>query len=276
MPITRSVSRCQLTRLTSVLSVFLVALAMSLPAQSQKISGGEFDEMDGAADEVEDLDHLYDQNLSFSYNQHSGNNNNSAMMLGYTYKDHIGKNRHLVKAHFHDYKVGDETHNNYALVAMLGREISQELHGYLLGTYHKDNDNAGYKDRSLLGLGLGYTVLKSEKTHLVTDAGLNYHYDRYTDADPDTEQYIGAGLGAHLTWQILDNLSFTQGAKYLQSLEDTDVFFLHTDTGLTVNITEHYALTLGYKVDYKNFVPDATQEKTDSHFMLSFQVNFGE
>lgn len=276
MPITRFVSRCQLTRLTSVLSVSLMALAMPLPAQSADISDGEFGEMEGTAEEMEGFDHLYDQNITFSYNQHSGNQSNTSMELGYNYKDHIGKNRHLINADFQDNKIGDETHKKYALVAMLGREINQDLHGYLLGTYHKDNDNGGYKDRSLLGLGLGYTVLKSEKTHLVTNGGVNYHYDRYTEAVPDTEKYVGAGLGAHFSWQILDNLSFTQGAKFLQSLENSDIFFIHSDTGLTVNITEHYALSLGYKIDHKNFVPSADEKKTDSHFMLSFQVHFGK
>ncbi len=276
MPITRFVSRCQLTRLTSVLSVSLMALAMPLPAQSADLSEDEFGEMEGTAEEMEGSELLYDQNLSFSYNQHSGNNSDSAMMLGYSYKDHVGKNRHIVKANFMDEKTGDETHKKYAFVAMLGREINKDLHGYLLGTYHKDNDNGGYKDRSLVGAGLGYTLLNTKKTHLVANAGLNYHYDRYTEADPDTDKYIGAGLGAHFSWQILDNLSFTQGAKFLQSLENSDTFFIHSDTAINVNITERYALSLGYNIDYKNFVPDADQEKTDSHFMVSLQVHFGE
>jgi putative salt-induced outer membrane protein len=150
------------------------------------------------------------------------------------------------------------------------RALTQRLFAFAEANYLKDTF-AGFDSKIELGPGLGYDIIKT-KTHLLLGrASVLQTWDNTTDDKDDS--YVTGKAILDYTWQILENLKFNQYLDYLVSFEDTNVYFMNSESKVEARLNSHISLATGYVVNYQNDPPDDTDE-TDTRFFTSLIVDY--
>jgi putative salt-induced outer membrane protein len=72
----------------------------------------------------------------------------------------------------------------------------------------------------------------------------------------------------------LENLRFRENADYLVSFEDTDKYFINSETALEVKISEDFSLGVSYITAYQNQLPSPELKHTDTTFLSSLIIDF--
>jgi len=206
-----------------------------------------------------------------SYVRTSGNTDTQTLAgkLEGSYEE--GENRYFLKGATLFAKTdGDETSNRWLLEGRYERGLTDRLFAFVEAGYLKDKF-AGFDSKIHFGPGVGYEFIKTDQ-HLLKGLGsLLYTWDNYTD--DGTDSYATGKLAGDYTWKIQENLKFRQYAEFLVSLEDANVFFVNTDTGLEVKVSSNISLGVSYLVNYQN-EPSGDAEYVDRTFLTSLIVDF--
>ena len=75
----------------------------------------------------------------------------------------------------------------------------------------------------------------------------------------------------HSLEKASENLEFKQMLSYLGSFEDSEKYFIVSDSSLEVNMTKNLSLGVSYRIDYVN---KTEKENTDKKFLTSLIVDF--
>lgn len=139
---------------------------------------------------------------------------------------------------------------------------------------YKNDKFSSYDYQTYFGPGAKYKTYKSARQELNLAASLLYSHDKEQVATPDfTEDY--ASYKANLTYelQILDNLKFNQEASYRASFDDSDNYFVFSNSELSNKISDIFSAGVGYKADYTNLVA-SDLEKLDTTFTAFLSVDY--
>ncbi len=166
---------------------------------------------------------------------------------------------------------GEETANRWYAEFRYERLLADRLFVFAVADYRKDKF-AGYDARVTAGPGVGYDVVKSARLTFKTLGSVLYTHDNFVN-DPETDAYVSGKAAGDLAWQMTDTVTFGQYADLVMSFEDTDRYFVTSDTRLEVQLAQALSLALSYGVAYQND-PPAGAEKTDTVFLTSLVVGF--
>lgn len=206
-----------------------------------------------------------------SYVRTSGNTDTQTLAGKVSGAYEAGANRYFLKANVLFAKSdGDETSNRWLLEGRYERALTDRLFAFAEASYLKDKF-AGYDSKIQLGPGAGYEFIKTERHLLKGLASLLYTWDNYTD--DGTDSYPTAKLTGNYTWQIQENLKFRQDLEYLTSLEDLNVFFVNSETGVEVKVASNISLGLSYLINYQND-PPGDAKHNDRTFLTSLIADF--
>ncbi|NPA57934.1 MAG: DUF481 domain-containing protein [Aquificae bacterium] len=223
-----------------------------------------------AGEEAQDKDWKVHSELS--YVKTSGNSDTEAFATKLEANWERTVNRLLGKgSFFYGKSDGRETANKLYLLGRWERLLTERLFAFVQGDYLKDKFS-GYDYKTVWSAGLGYDIIKTDAHYLKGLAALGYTFSDYKTGG--TDSYTTGLAELDYTWKIMENLLFKQLLGYQVNLENTDIYFIKSDSSLQVKINANFALGIGYKVFYQNKPPTKDIDKTDTVFLTSLIVDF--
>lgn len=129
-----------------------------------------------------------------------------------------------------------------------------------------------YTYQSTGGVGLGRELLKYENFKLSLQAGPALRYDRMPNEIEGKREVIGQA-GINITWNILKNLSLSEGARYDFGYPYN---YLNAVTSLNTLLAGHWSLLLSFAAEYYSRIPRGSThaKKLDTTTSLSVGYNF--
>lgn len=125
--------------------------------------------------------------------------------------------------------------------------------------------------RSIMGLGLGYRVLKEDRITLELEAGVTYFSEDLDQGQDD--QFISGRGGLTLSVQILENLLFKDYLLYYPSFDEPKEYRLRNEASLISTLGKGWALKLTHIFD-QNSTPSPGFDDKDQQFIFSIQYAF--
>jgi putative salt-induced outer membrane protein len=180
-------------------------------------------------------------------------------------------NRYFLTAGvLHSEDQGDTTASRKRFTARYERAITDRFFAFLDASYLKDTF-AGFDSKIAVGPGLGYDIVKTEAHLLTGGIAVLQTWDNTTE--DETDSYATGKAILDYTWQILENLKFSQYVDYLVSFEDSSTYFVNSLSKLEVAVNSIFSLATGYAVNYQND-PPGNKDETDTRFFTSLIVDF--
>jgi putative salt-induced outer membrane protein len=232
----------------------------------------------------------------FGYVNTQGNSNTNAFSLETKVKKSFNKHTFIL---FFDgkYTTDDnvESKNKYLVELNYDYEFTEILaFDYLLG--FKQDKFSGYEYQSYTGPGVKYQVIKTKKHNLEVEGHILYSQDETEDIKYDasgnvikypnanniptatrvngkTKNYSSYRAKGIYTWQIIQNLKFTQELSYRSEFEDSTNYFVFSKTAFVNKISGMFSAGVNYKVDYANLAGDS-KERADRTFTASLIIDF--
>ena len=124
--------------------------------------------------------------------------------------------------------------------------------------------------RTVIGTGLGYRWVDTEKLSLKTEAGIGYISENFETGDDNTE--LTARLAGMLDWQITDTLSFSEHLIVYPSLEGGG-YILRNEAALANDLGNNWSLELSNIIDYDS-QPEPGVKKEDVYWSLGLRYAF--
>ncbi|WP_457625945.1 DUF481 domain-containing protein [Persephonella sp.] len=220
----------------------------------------------------ENNDYQWKTHGELSYVKTSGNSDTETFATKIETNLKKSVNRFLGKGEFLYGKTDNrENTNKLYLLGRWERLLNKRLFGFLQGDYLRDKFS-GYDYKTIWSAGLGYDILKTEKHTLKGLISLGYTLSQYKK--DGSKDYTTGTTEIDYRWNIRENLTFKQLLRYDVNLENTDIYFLKSDSSVAVKINAHFSMGVGYKVAYQNKPPSPDIEKTDTTFLTSLIVDF--
>jgi len=154
---------------------------------------------------------------------------------------------------------GNKDNERYTAEAQADRKLGEK--GYLFGVYRYDADKFGSYDPSQsFTIGYGYELMKSEKHVLKGEIGGGYRKlkERLT-GNSDSDAILRLLLDD--AWQIFETTSWTNRVLVETGSNNT---FIQWNTGLTVSMTDAFAIRLGYELRNNSSLPPGDTVKKDT------------
>jgi putative salt-induced outer membrane protein len=147
---------------------------------------------------------------------------------------------------------------------------TERFYSFGNATWLKDQF-AGLDARYYAGLGVGYFFVKTPKHTLVTEAGLNYTVEEFTD---NTDRgYLGGRLFGKYTYSFTEKNFFSQSVEYLPDFKEASNYLVNSETALVSTLNGNLSLKTSYLVRYDN-EPAAGKKKTDTIASAAVVANF--
>ena len=164
---------------------------------------------------------------------------------------------------------GDKDNERYQAEAQADRKLGEK--GYLFGVYRYDADKFGSYDPSqTFTIGYGRELMKSEKHVLKGEIGVGYRKleERLTG---NTESDAILRFLLDDAWQVFETTSWTNRLLIETGSNNT---FTQWNTGLTVSMTDAFAVKLGFELRNNSDVPPGDTKKTDTITSVNLVYNF--
>ena len=164
---------------------------------------------------------------------------------------------------------GDKDNERYTAELQADRKLGEK--GYLFGVYRYDADKFGSYDPSQsFTIGYGRELMKSEKHVLKGEIGGGYRKqkERLT-GETQSDAIIRILLDD--AWQIFSTTSWTNRLLIETGSSNT---FTQWNTGLTVSMTDAFALKLGFELRNNSNIPPGDSEKTDTVTSVNLVYGF--
>lgn len=164
---------------------------------------------------------------------------------------------------------GNKDNERYTAEAQADRKLGEK--GYMFGVYRYDADKFGSYDPSqTFTIGYGRELMKSEKHVLKGEIGGGYRkLDERLTGLSESDVILRVMLDD--AWQIFSTTSWTNRLLIETGSNNT---FTQWNTGLTVSMTDAFALKLGFELRNNSKVPPGDTEKTDTITSVNLVYNF--
>lgn len=125
--------------------------------------------------------------------------------------------------------------------------------------------------RSIVGLGLGYRFLNTDRITLELEAGVTFFSEDLELGQDD--QFISGRGAMTLTVKILENLLFKNYLLYYPSFDDPKEYRLRNEAGLISQMGKGWSVKLTHIFD-QNSNPSPGVEDKDQQFIFAIQYAF--
>jgi len=209
-----------------------------------------------------------------SYTSSSGNTDSETLAGKLALKREEIRNRYYFNGSvFRTENDNDETANKWGTEGRYERVIHERLFGFGDAYYIRDKFS-GYRYRYGFGPGVGYDIVSTDAQSLKSRISLIYSYDRYSEGTEKSNDYLAGKVDINYEWHIMEHLIFREDAYYHVSFDDSDVYFLNSETALEVKINDAVSLGLSYIIAYQNKPPSPEIDDTDRIFLTSLIIDF--
>ncbi len=209
-----------------------------------------------------------------AYTRTSGSSETEAMAGSLEGTAEAGNNRYAVKGSgLYGKTDGRASASRWTAQGRYERLLTRRLFVFASAEYLKDTFS-GYDARVAVGPGVGCDVLKSPGHELKVRISGLYNYDNFSASSEDSETYASGKIAASYEWRVSEQVGFRQLLDYSVSAEDTKVYFINSETGLTVRVSNALAIGVTYGLNYQNVPPGPDAEHLDTTFTTSLVVGF--
>ena len=164
---------------------------------------------------------------------------------------------------------GNKDNERYTAEAQADRKLNEK--SYIFGVYRYDADKFGSYDPSQTATaGYGRELMKSEKHVLKGEVGIGYRSLKERISGESESDLIFRFL-LDDAWQVFETTAWTNRLLVETGSNNT---FTQWNTGLTVSMTDAFAVKLGFELRNNSKVPPGDTEKTDTITSVNLVYNF--
>lgn len=148
---------------------------------------------------------------------------------------------------------------------------SNDPWGWYMRSEFENDDFEDIKLRSILGAGLNYRPLNSEKHTLELRSGLGYRHEKFNDGT--TEQTPTIDFGLSHDWQFISWARMKNKLTYTPSISDFGDYLITHDSSIEIplGLSEYWQLRFGLRNDYKS-LPADDREQLDTRYYSKLQL----
>lgn len=143
----------------------------------------------------------------------------------------------------------EESANKYELELQSSYMFTDNFYTYLGVNYVKD-EFSDYDSRLNIGPGLGYKFINTDEHLLDIKTGVDYSLDKYENGKKN--EYAASKFELNYKYKIKEDVEFKQMVNYLVSMEDSEKYFVTSESSVNVKMVGNLSLGVSYKVDYTN------------------------
>ncbi len=166
-------------------------------------------------------------------------------------------------------KDGDKDTERYSAELQGDRKLNEK--SYIFAVYRYDADKFGaYDPQQSITLGYGRELMKNDKHLLTGEVGVGYQKLEERVSGVSENQMIFR-LMLDDNWQVFDN---TVWNNHLLVESGSDNTFTLFNTGVTVSMTDAFALKVGWEYRHNSTIPPGTTDKTDTTTAVNLVYNF--
>jgi putative salt-induced outer membrane protein YdiY len=133
---------------------------------------------------------------------------------------------------------------------------------------------SGVDNRYFLGPLLVYRFIDGPRHFLKTEAGLDYVYEEYTEADPPEDDFLSAGLYGEYEWILSEKVKFSQSVEAFRDFNVEESYQIESITALTTKLNSYFSFKTSYQVNHNTDPIDEDIKKTDSILTLALVADF--
>lgn len=212
--------------------------------------------------------------IELSFLNTSGNTDTQTLAVKLEFNKEGMINRYILKGNaLYIEEKDEETANKWALDGRWERVFADRFFGFLSAIY-LDDKFSGYDYRIAGGPGLGYDMVKTEDHHLKSLISLLYYYDEFIEAGKSADSYTAGKVEINYLWLIFKDLRLKENADYSVSFEESDKYFINSETALEAKLNTHISLGVSYRIAYQNLLPSSDIKHRDTTFLVSLIIDF--
>jgi putative salt-induced outer membrane protein len=141
---------------------------------------------------------------------------------------------------------------------------------YWLGRAEVLHDGiADIEYRVTLSPGVGYWIIKQEKTKLSAEGGISYVFERRGQQ----RDYFALRFAERFEHEFNERVKLVQNFEILPQIDDFENFFLNFDIGVESALSDKLSMTLTFYDSYNN-IPAPDRERNDIKFIAGFKYRF--
>jgi putative salt-induced outer membrane protein len=207
-----------------------------------------------------------------SYSSENGNNDEDNFAARLKLDKPKGKNRYYFDLQYYLEKDDNrETENELIFNARSEHSITQKVFYFFNGYYNRDK-YSGIQTRVYAGPGLGYIFLDNEKHLLKLYNSVNYDYENLDDG---TDSYnVSDNIKFIYEYHLNSKVTIGEDASYSIAFNNTNRYFVNSETTLDISITKHLSIAFNYLIEYQNIIANGDYKHTDRKFITSLSFNF--
>ena len=205
--------------------------------------------------------------IKLGYIKTDGNTNTETFSLDGSFKKAWGKNSGSI---IFDGQYGNadniETKNKYFVELEYDYLFTDTLSfTYVVG--YKNDKFSSYDYQAYTGPGIKWATYKSDRQKLDLEGAILYSQDVLRSVTPpvdDTNTYSSYQAKLAYELNIFDNLKFNQGVSYRSSFEDSNNYFIFSNSSLSSKISDIFSAGISYKIDYTNEVAPGIEQQDNT------------
>jgi putative salt-induced outer membrane protein YdiY len=217
--------------------------------------------------------------LSLGASQTSGNDNTTTFAGDLTFH-YLHKPDELILKFAGAYGMTNETGKAndrqsagfFAQTAIYRHDLTDRLFWYVSDDVRYDAIK-GISIQATGIVGLGYKVIDEDKFKVDVRGGPGVTYTKTFDGNSDFSAAAEAGL--RIQWLLSERATFTHEDVYTTSLQDFNIWRIHSETALNFKLDLELGLGLkfAFSDDYEN-EPSAGRKNNDTRLMASLTLDF--
>jgi putative salt-induced outer membrane protein YdiY len=130
-----------------------------------------------------------------------------------------------------------------------------------------------YRYRLTPNIGVGYSVVQSEKSELSLKTGFSETFTKFYDTGA-TDSFAGLFARNDFKWKISESAEFTQMTKLDWDLSNTNHFLVRLELSLVTSILGGWGIKLSLIDDYDNLPETTGVKKNDLIFLTNLSYKF--
>ncbi len=150
--------------------------------------------------------------------------------------------------------------------------LAGENYFYTASAALETDDRANLDLRYRAGFGIGYDWLKSEKTDVSVEAGLNYIQEEFSNGQDN--DVIAVNLGYDLVHRYNERIKFNQSFDICPAIDDVRDVYARLESRLSNKLSDTMTAAISSVFDWDN-TPAAGADRRDHRLQITLGWTFG-
>ena len=212
-------------------------------------------------------------NVKFGYIRNDGNTNTEVFSLDGKIKKEWGNNSLslILDAQYGNAEDSngnkEVTKNKYFTELEYAYAFTSTLSATVVVGF-KDDEFSSYDYQSYVGPGVKYKAYKSDRQEVDVEASLLYSHDVIQEGLLDItgleEDYGSYKAKVTYALNVLENLKFDQTLSYRASMDESQNYFIFSNSALSSKISDIFSAGVSYKIDYSNLVAEGKEQRDNT------------